>query len=205
MSDTKACAACLGTGYKIVGITPTDDPCPACNGTGQVPKLTSKFNSHMKHIIFILSLFTSLTATAQKDTIAPKQPAPLVSQIVGQQNFQTFAIFDSTNTPMLRYQSTGKDTLQVSWGVTFIFCEKCAGERLFVRTVELIGPGITLQLYGVPAKNDNPAYDEAWETTQGALYLSLAKEGITAAYLKQPNGYSIRWSAPAPLSPEKPK
>jgi len=202
MSNTKDCAACLGTGYKFIGIIITTTPCGVCGGTGKI-KSTSNFNSHMKHIIFILSLFISFTATAQKDSIPP-QPPPLVSQIVGQQNFQTFAIFDSTQAPVIRYQSTGTDTLQASWGVTFIYCEKCAGERLFVRTVELIGPGITLQMYGVPAKNDNPAYDEAWETTKGILYLSLAPSGVTSAYLKQPNGYSIRWSAPVAL-PEKPK
>ena len=30
------CPACLGGGYKIIGMSPTDEQCGACNGSGKI-------------------------------------------------------------------------------------------------------------------------------------------------------------------------
>ena len=153
----------------------------------------------MKHIFFCILICIVSAASAQTDSI-PNLPTP--SAIVGQVNFNSYSVFDSLQKPVLRYISTGKDTVQVAWGVVFTYCEKCVGERIFARSVRLIAPGVNTTLYAVPTTNDNPSYDEAWETTAGQgsiLYLSVDATGLpTSIYLTQKNGYSLKWSSPKP-------
>lgn len=157
----------------------------------------------MKNILFSLTLILLAFSINAQDTTATKTPP--VSAIVGQVNYAGFSIFDSLQNPVVRYQSTGKDTVQVSWGVMLINCEQCIGERLFVRSMQMLAPGVNTKTYAVPMKNDNPAYDEAWETTLGTMYLILGPQGLPVTiFLKQPNNYSLRWSNPVVVS-EKPK
>jgi len=139
---------------------------------------------------FLLPLFA-----AAQDSLATKVPA--VSPIVGQVNFSNYSVYDSLQAPILRYEKAAQDTISISWGVNFIYCKECTGERIFVRSMRLLAPGVNTTLFAVPAKNDNPGYDEAWETTIGMLYLMLDKAGNpTTAWLRQPNKFSLKWSNP---------
>lgn len=160
----------------------------------------------MRFILTILTIFLSLTATfAQQDTINPApQPVmpPLISPIVGAVNFGMYTVYDSLSKPVLRYPAKVTDTVSVAWGVNLIPCDQCVGGMLFVRTLHLKGPGIDQYIQAVPEENKEPAFDEAWQTTIGTLYLSLDPNSRpTQILIKQPNKYSIRWSSP--VYPEK--
>jgi hypothetical protein len=172
-----------------------------------IPKMTKK--STTEPILTILAILFTLTATfAQQDTSKPApQPVmpPLVSPIVGYVNFGMYTVYDSLNKPVLKYPAKVPDTLSVVWGVNLIPCDQCVGGMLFVRTLHLKAPGIDQYIQAVPTDNTEPAFDEAWQTTIGNLYLSLDATGRPTQFLvKQPNKYSLRWSSPISL-PEKPK
>lgn len=159
----------------------------------------------MTRLIFPLLFITSLAQaqfhvlTLPGDTVKITASDSLRMQrssaMEGFADYRTYEIFDTTQNMVLSYAAKATDTVNVRWGVTQMACRSCPGFKIFTRLFLLTGPGLNTLTVGLPVDNPDPAFDEAWTTSMGMLFIALDEDRQPrTVLLRRPNGFSIKWN-----------